>query len=106
MKYALRMPTRDELTCLLPGVIAFGAAAAFAGIGALAGWLPRTFWMLILLIVAAGALAMFLSLTPPVLHARARMLQANIIEPTQLDEEPDLASSDAYDKNDKSNGNG
>lgn len=81
---------------------AIGVSVCFVAVaiaGAIGGWLPRTVWTVLLMVLAGGFLIFALSLTPPVLHARERMLKADIIEPTQMDEEPDLSSSGADEGN-------
>lgn len=90
MKYKHRMPTRDELICVAPTFLVAAGLMIFAAVGALMGWLPRTSWVMLLLIAAGYFLSSFLNLTPPVLHARERLIKRHVIEPSEVDREPDL----------------
>jgi|GEM_PF-1900732 len=88
MPSRVRLPTRDEWICLMPGIIVTFLLIAIAVFGVSAGWLPRTVWTLLLMVLAGIFLILGLSLTPPVIHARERMLKASIIEPAEVDLEP------------------
>lgn len=92
MAYKLRTPTRDEWICVAPTLLVAAGLMILAAIGAWIGWLPRTLWMMILLIAIGCFLSAFLSLTPPVLHARERLIKKHFIDPSQVDEEPDMSS--------------
>lgn len=98
MPWKMRFPTRDEWICLSPAIGVTVSFLTLAVCGAAFGWLPRTLWTVLLTALVGVFLAFGLTLTPPVLHARERMLKASIIEPAEVDLEPDFDSDGGGDK--------